>query len=72
MPDVVLLTVRTPRLATPVPDSVIPPFMLMNPGEPMIVPWQLTGSLIVPVPITCCPAATVSVVPTVWTIAVLE
>ena len=36
------------------------------PEMAVIVPWQLTGSLIEPEPPKPCPAGTVSVVPRVW------
>ena len=38
----------------------------MGPPEAVIVPWQLTGSLIVSEPAKPCPASTVSVLPAVW------
>ena len=56
-----------PKLIAPVPESVNPPLRLMAPPETaVIVPWQLTGSLIEPEPPKPCPAGTVSVVPRVW------
>ena len=40
---------------------------MVPPEAAAIVPWQLTGSLIEPVPEKPWPLATVSVVPAVWT-----
>ena len=66
MPDEALLTVRlpVPRLALPLPETFSPPVKLIAPpGATAIVPWLVTGSLIVPTPVKPWPVGTVNGVP---------
>ena len=63
------MTVRVPlpKLTMPVPESTRPLLRLMEPpAAAVMVPWQMTGSLIEPQPPKPCPAGTTSVVPAVW------
>ena len=69
MPDAASLTVRLPffKLTLPAPERASPLLRLIAAPElAVIVPWQTTGSRIVPVPPKPFPAGTVSVVPNTW------
>ena len=68
--ETVSFTVRLPlpKLTTPVPESSSPLLKLMAPplGLAVIVPWQLTGSLIEICPLKPFPAGTMKVEPAVY------
>ena len=62
------MTVRLVSPTLPLPESTSPLANVMPPLDvPAIVPWQITGSVIVPIPPKPSPAGTVSVVPWTWT-----
>ena len=74
MLEAVLFVVRLPlyRFTVPLPERFNPPLRLMKPPKPAVmVPWQLTGSPIVPQPAKPWPAATVNAVPAVWVMPLL-
>ncbi len=69
IPEAESLTVRAPepKLTCPVPESISPSVRLIEPlVAAMMVPWQVTGSEIVPHPPNPVPPDTVNVVPAVW------